>query len=85
MDFEAVVKSLEALSAFYADAVGAFTDEEFREELALFGPDIGKVSRGRRRFKPPSCCGLLRVRSRVPGDLRQADTQPSFRRRQASL
>jgi hypothetical protein len=47
MDFDAVVKSLEALATFYAEAVGAFTDEEFREELELFGPDIGKVSRGR--------------------------------------
>lgn len=47
MDFDAVVKSLEALSEFYADAIGAFSDEELREELELFGPDSGKMSRGK--------------------------------------
>lgn len=47
MDFDAVVKSLEALAPFYAEAVGAYSDEEFRGELALMGPDAGKMSRGR--------------------------------------
>jgi len=46
MDFDAVVKSLEALSAFYAEAVGAFSDEELRDELDLFPPNE-KRSRGR--------------------------------------
>jgi len=40
MDFDAVVKSLEALSPFYAEAVGAFSDEELRSELTLFGPNL---------------------------------------------
>ena len=47
MDFDAVVKSLEALSVYYAEAVGAFSDEEFRSELDLFGPNAGKRSRGK--------------------------------------
>ena len=46
MDFDAVVKSLEALSPFYAEAVGAFSDEELRRDLA-FGPNAGKVSCGK--------------------------------------
>lgn len=37
MDFDAVVKSLESQAALYADAVGAFTDEELRGEVEMFG------------------------------------------------
>ena len=37
MDFGAIVKSLESQSAFYADAIGAFSDEELRGEIDLFG------------------------------------------------
>jgi hypothetical protein len=47
MDFDAVVKSLEALSVYYAEAVGAFSDEELRSELDLFVPSAGKRSRGK--------------------------------------
>ncbi|MCC6295012.1 MAG: hypothetical protein IT164_20335 [Bryobacterales bacterium] len=37
MDFDAVVKALEAESAFYEQAVGAMTDEELRGDIELFG------------------------------------------------
>lgn len=37
MDFPTVVKELESLSGFYAEAVGAFSDEELRGEIDLFG------------------------------------------------
>jgi len=37
MDFEAVLKDLEAQSAFYAEAIAGFTDEEFRAEIDIFG------------------------------------------------
>lgn len=47
MDFDAVVKSLEALSPYYAEAVGAFSEEEFRGELDLFGGNAEKRSRGK--------------------------------------
>lgn len=43
MDFEAVVKSLEGLSGFYAEAVGGFSDDELRAEIEMFG---SKSSRG---------------------------------------
>ena len=37
MDFDAVVKDLQALGDFYADAVNGFTDEELRGQVDLFG------------------------------------------------
>lgn len=37
MDFAAAVRELEALAPFYAEALGAFTDEEFRGEIEMFG------------------------------------------------
>lgn len=43
MDFEAVVKSLESQSAFYADAVDGMSEEDLRGEIELFGQ---KASRG---------------------------------------
>ena len=43
MDFAAVVKSLESQSAFYADALGAFSEAELRGEIEMFGQ---KLSRG---------------------------------------
>jgi len=43
MDFAAVVKSLESLSQRYADSVAAFSDEELRGEIDLFG---SKTRRG---------------------------------------
>ena len=44
MDFEAVVKSLESQSAFYAEAIGALSEEELAVEIEMFGQ---KLSRGR--------------------------------------
>ena len=44
LDFEAAVKSLESQGAFYGEAVGAFTDEELREDVDIFG---SKASRGK--------------------------------------
>jgi len=43
MDFAALTKSLEGQAAFYADAVGAFSDEELRGEIEMFG---SKATRG---------------------------------------
>ncbi len=43
MDFAAVVKNLESQSAFYAEAIGAYSDEDFRAEIEMFGM---KMSRG---------------------------------------
>lgn len=43
MSFEEVVKSLESQAAGYAAAVGAFTDEEMRGEIEMFGM---KLKRG---------------------------------------
>lgn len=43
LDLAAVVKSLESQSAFYAEAIGAFSDEELRGEIEMFGQ---KMSRG---------------------------------------
>ena len=37
MDFESVVASLAALSGEYEAAIGAFTDEDFRAQIQLFG------------------------------------------------
>lgn len=37
MDFAAVVKELESQADFYAQAIGAFSDDEFRGEIDLFG------------------------------------------------
>lgn len=37
MDLAAVVKDLEALGTEYTEAVGAFSDEELRGEIELFG------------------------------------------------
>lgn len=37
MDFDAVVKDLESQSAFYAEAVGALSDDELRGEIEMFG------------------------------------------------
>lgn len=37
LGFAAVVKSLETQSAFYAEAVGAFTEQDFAEQVDLFG------------------------------------------------
>ena len=37
LDFDAVVKSLESQSSFYAEAVGAFSDDELRAEIEMFG------------------------------------------------
>jgi len=36
-DFEAIVKSIESQSAFYAEALNSFSDEELRGEIELFG------------------------------------------------
>ncbi len=41
--FDAVVKDLEAQAAFYAESIGAFSDEELRGEIELFG---NRASRG---------------------------------------
>jgi hypothetical protein len=43
MDFDAVVKELEAQAGFYAEELGAFSGEELRGEIDLFG---SKSSRG---------------------------------------
>ena len=43
LDFDAAVKSLESQSAFYAEAIAAFTDDELRGEIELFGR---KATRG---------------------------------------
>jgi len=43
MDFEAIVKSLGSQAGFYADAVAAFSDEELRGEIEMFGQ---KMPRG---------------------------------------
>jgi hypothetical protein len=43
MDFPAIVSSLESQSAFYAEAIGAFSDAELRGEIEMFGM---KMSRG---------------------------------------
>lgn len=43
MDFDALVKSLGSQAGFYADAVGAFSDEELRGTIEMFGQ---KLSRG---------------------------------------
>lgn len=37
LDFHAAVKALEAESAFYADAINGFSDEDLRAEVNLFG------------------------------------------------
>lgn len=37
MDFDAVVKDLESQAGFYAEAVGAFSDDELRGEIEMFG------------------------------------------------
>ena len=37
MDFDAVVASLESQAAFYAEAIGAMSDEELRGEIDFFG------------------------------------------------
>jgi hypothetical protein len=37
LDFASVVKSLETLSATYASEIGAFSDEDFRGEIEMFG------------------------------------------------
>lgn len=37
LDFDATVKALEAESAFYADAINGFSDEELSAEVNLFG------------------------------------------------
>jgi len=44
LDFEAAVKSLESQAAFYGEAIDAFSDEELREDVDLFG---SKASRGK--------------------------------------
>lgn len=46
LDFDAVVKSLESQSAFYAEAVAGFPEEELRGEISLFGEASPKQSRG---------------------------------------
>jgi hypothetical protein len=43
MDFDAAVKSLESQSAIYGEKLGAWSDEDFRGEIELFG---SKASRG---------------------------------------
>ena len=43
MDFAAIVKNLESQSAFYAEAIAAFSEEDLRGEIELFG---GKANRG---------------------------------------
>ena len=45
LDFAAAVKSLESQSAYYAEAIGAFSDAELSEEVDLFGSG-SKMSRG---------------------------------------
>ncbi len=47
LNFDAVVKDLETQSAFYAEAVGAFSDEEFRDGIDLFGMSGTKMTRGK--------------------------------------
>ncbi len=37
LDFEGVVKSLESQSAFYAQAINGFSDEELQGEIEMFG------------------------------------------------
>lgn len=37
MDFEAIVKSLESQSAFYAESIGAMADADFAKQVELFG------------------------------------------------
>ncbi len=37
MDFAAIVKSIESQSAFYAESIGALSDEELRGEIEMFG------------------------------------------------
>lgn len=37
MDFDAVVKSLESQSAFYAESIGAMNDADFAKQVELFG------------------------------------------------
>jgi hypothetical protein len=37
MDFDAVVKALEAESALYAEQLGAYTDDDLRGEVEMFG------------------------------------------------
>lgn len=43
MDFAAVVKELESQADFYTQAIGAFSDDELRGEIELFG---AKSNRG---------------------------------------
>ncbi|MEP7361988.1 MAG: hypothetical protein ABI972_01935 [Acidobacteriota bacterium] len=43
MDFAAVAKELESLAGFYAEALAAFSDDELRGEVELFGM---KMKRG---------------------------------------
>jgi hypothetical protein len=45
MDFAATVASLQSQSAFYAEAIGAMSDDELRAEIDLFGSGA-KMSRG---------------------------------------
>ncbi len=65
MDFDAVVKSLESQSAFYADALGQFTDEELRAEIDLFGNKgsrggwlVGLVNSGHAAYRTQLFCYL---------------------------
>ena len=37
LDFEGILKSLESQSAFYAEAISAFTEEELQTEIEMFG------------------------------------------------
>ncbi len=46
LDFDAAVKSLESQAAYYAEAVGGFSNEELREGIELFGQAGQKQSRG---------------------------------------
>ena len=44
MNFDQVIAAIQNQSAAYADLIGAYTDEDFRGEIDLFGQ--GKSSRG---------------------------------------
>jgi hypothetical protein len=43
MDFNAVVKSLASQSGFYAESLGAFSEEQFRGEVELFGMKMSRA------------------------------------------
>jgi hypothetical protein len=44
MDFDAIVKSLESQSGFYADAINGFSDDELRGEVEMFGNKASRAA-----------------------------------------